>query len=50
MSADRPTFIITLHAEPGVNDILALRALLKLALRTTGCIAKATCSETSMLE
>jgi hypothetical protein len=38
----RPTFTLTLRAEPGTGDpILALRALLKIALRRFGlrCVA-----------
>jgi hypothetical protein len=38
---ERPTFTVTLRAEPGVNPILALRSLLKIALRRFGlrCVA-----------
>jgi hypothetical protein len=32
----RPVFVLELHAEPGVDPILALRALLKIALRRFG--------------
>jgi hypothetical protein len=33
---DRPTFVITLRPEPGVDHIRALRALLKITLRRFG--------------
>lgn len=38
---DRPTYTVTLRAEPNVNGILALRRLLKIASRQLGlrCIA-----------
>ena len=38
---DRPTFTLELRPEPGVDPVLALRALLKVALRRFGmrCIA-----------
>jgi hypothetical protein len=38
---DRPTFTITLRPEPGVDPVLALRALLKMTLRRFGmrCIS-----------
>jgi hypothetical protein len=38
---DRPTFTLELRPEPGVDPVLALRALLKVALRRFGlrCVA-----------
>jgi hypothetical protein len=33
---DRQTFTVTLRAEPGVDPVRALRALLKIALRKFG--------------
>ena len=38
---DRPTFVLELRAEPGVDPVLALRALLKVTLRRFGlrCIS-----------
>jgi hypothetical protein len=33
---DRPTFTLELRPEPGVDPVLALRALLKTALRRFG--------------
>jgi hypothetical protein len=33
---DRPVFTLQLRAEPGVDPVLALRALLKLTLRRFG--------------
>ena len=38
---DRPTFVLELRPEPGVDPVLALRALLKVALRRFGlrCVA-----------
>jgi hypothetical protein len=35
-AAARPVYILTLRAEPGVDDTRALRALLKAALRRYG--------------
>jgi len=38
---ERPTFTLELRPEPGVDPVLALRALLKIALRRFGlrCVA-----------
>jgi hypothetical protein len=38
---DRPVFVITLRPEPGIDPVLALRALLKVTLRRFGlrCIS-----------
>jgi len=40
-ASDRPTFTLELRPEPGVDPVLALRALLKIALRRFGlrCVA-----------
>ena len=35
-ATDRPTFLIRVRPEPGVDPIRALRALLKVALRRFG--------------
>jgi hypothetical protein len=40
---DRPTFIITLRPEPGVDGIVALRRLLKDAGRQYGLVHRAAC-------
>jgi len=38
---ERPVFVLELRPEPGVDPVLALRALLKVALRRFGlrCVA-----------
>jgi hypothetical protein len=36
MKVDRPTFVVTLRPEPGIDPIRALRRLLKVLLRGYG--------------
>jgi hypothetical protein len=36
MESERPVYVLTVRAEPGVDDIRALRAWLKIGLRTFG--------------
>jgi len=41
MMKDRPVYVLELRPEPGINPVLALRALLKVTLRRFGmrCIS-----------
>jgi len=48
-SSDRPTFTLTFRAEPGIDAIKAVRALLKSALRRYGmrCLSAVAYIETT---